>query len=607
MKIGRKLFLSFTVTNASVLTVGLIGFLALWQTQSLATGPISNSTRALALLAPLAETMTRMQVTTQGLLLEGDEGLTARQAQLATQKSEVEFQLKAYSETQTTEEGQTQYVDLVEKYSPFTELLDRVFLAAQEAQWARARAIFQEESAPIILALKVQMRQFLSFNQMEVETARSLAVETAERSVFWLLVTTGGAFLLSSALAWILTRIISRPIQNASRFASTLASGDLTSRPDTRMTRRTDELGNLGRSLQTLTEALAGRVSEIRQAGDSLGEAAQVLEHQASKVAQAGRQIDASAREGLALAVAQTESVGAGVQTTRSNLAAIDHLNLLVADQSARVAQTTAALEESASNASSIHQVTLRMAEAFRVLRTSSADGRDILLGMIEQMSRLEHQSHHLEETNETIQGIASQTSLLSMNAAIEAAHAGSAGRGFSVVADEIRKLAESSAVQSRSIATEIDQMRVLVNAASLDSQKSKTAFDSVVSRIDDLGTFLLQIQTALGEQEAGNREILEATTEANRITADVRNQSELMLDHSRTIEGEMERIRGAAEQLKTGIDQILEESRRLLGASDAVLSDAERNRTLARRLEAAVEGFRLADTLLVGDKLQGH
>jgi methyl-accepting chemotaxis protein len=275
-------------------------------------------------------------------------------------------------------------------------------------------------------------------------------------------------------------------------------------------------------------------------------------------------------------------------------LGTIERLDRQVGEQAASVTQTSAALEQIASNTSSIAQTTERLGAAFGELKDTSDQGRDRLFAMIAKIQTIADQSYKLEEANEAIQSIASQTKLLSMNAAIEAAHAGDAGRGFSVVADEIRKLSESSAEQSAGIAREIGTTRSLIAEVSNDSVESGRAFEAILAHVGSLGRYQSVIREAMAEQEAGTRDILQATVRAGGATQEVRDGSARMVADSRSVAREMDKIQASALALGEGIAVVLAEADGLILAASGVLEDSLRQRELSDRLGTVVGVFRL-------------
>jgi methyl-accepting chemotaxis protein len=162
------------------------------------------------------------------------------------------------------------------------------------------------------------------------------------------------------------------------------------------------------------------------------------------------------------------------------------------------------------------------------------------------------------------MENIASQTNLLSMNAAIEAAHAGEAGKGFAVVADEIRKLAESSGEQSKTISAVLkkiaDSIGVITN--STDAVLSK--FESIDSGVKTVSQQEEIIRKAMEEQGVGSQQILEAVSRLTEISGQVKLESEAMstgsgevLDTSKTLEAITEELSNGMKEMDVGADQI--------------------------------------------------
>jgi methyl-accepting chemotaxis protein len=162
------------------------------------------------------------------------------------------------------------------------------------------------------------------------------------------------------------------------------------------------------------------------------------------------------------------------------------------------------------------------------------------------------------------MENIASQTNLLSMNAAIEAAHAGEAGKGFAVVADEIRKLAENSSGQSKTISTVLKKIKTSIDKISLSTDNVLKKFGAIDGGVKTVADQEENIRNAMEEQGQGSKQILQAIGQVNDITRQVKGSSEEMLEGSKEVlkeggnlEKVTEEITGGMNEMATGADQI--------------------------------------------------
>ena len=132
------------------------------------------------------------------------------------------------------------------------------------------------------------------------------------------------------------------------------------------------------------------------------------------------------------------------------------------------------------------------------------------------------------------MQNIASQTNLLSMNAAIEAAHAGEAGKGFAVVADEIRKLAESSSEQSKIISAVLKKIKTSIDAITHSTEDVLKKFDAIDEGVRTVAQQDKTILNAMDEQGQGSKQILQAMSRLNELTQGVKKEAHQMVKNSR-------------------------------------------------------------------------
>ena len=176
----------------------------------------------------------------------------------------------------------------------------------------------------------------------------------------------------------------------------------------------------------------------------------------------------------------QSASVIETSSTMKQMTATINKLSDNVEFQSESVSQSSSAIEEMLANIESVTQTLIRNNESVKTLAKASDAGRSGLQEVAADIQEIAKESEGLLEINAVMENIASQTNLLSMNAAIEAAHAGEAGKGFSVVADEIRKLAESSSEQSKTISIILKKIKESIDKITLST-------DTVLAKFEDI------------------------------------------------------------------------------------------------------------------------
>ena len=207
----------------------------------------------------------------------------------------------------------------------------------------------------------------------------------------------------------------------------------------------------------------------------------------------------------------------------------IDLLNKLIENQSESVNTSSSAIEQMTANIHSVGQTLIENGKNVEALTEASERGRTALQTVAREIQEIAKESEGLLEINTVMKNIAGQTNLLSMNAAIEAAHAGKSGQGFAVVADEIRKLAESSGQQSKTTTAMLKKIKASIDNITKSSDDALARFGAISSEVKTVSEHEMNIRSAMEEQEAGGKQILEAIGRLREITVSVHKGSEDM------------------------------------------------------------------------------
>jgi len=209
----------------------------------------------------------------------------------------------------------------------------------------------------------------------------------------------------------------------------------------------------------------------------------------------------------------------------------MDKLNGQLESQSSAITESSAAIEEMIANTQSVSNTLSKNALSVKTLQESAVIGHSGLNEVATDIKEISRESESLLQINAVMQNIASQTNLLSMNAAIEAAHAGESGRGFAVVADEIRKLAESSSKQSKTISTVLKKIKGSIDKITKSTDNVLNKFEAIDDGVKTVAEQENGIMNAMAEQSAGSSQIMQAIAQVNDITGQVKEDARKIVE----------------------------------------------------------------------------
>ena len=350
-----------------------------------------------------------------------------------------------------------------------------------------------------------------------------------------------------------------------------------------------NEFSELGADVNAFMEILQTLVKKLNEAQVSLEQIGEELGVNSQETASATSQIMANISSVRMQAETQSVAVSETTTVLEQSGESVNELVALINNQVAGITQASAAIEQMIGNISAVSNSIKIMAQSFKVLDSNVNDGNQKLENVGNKVLQMATQSKMLLEANNMIAQVASQTNLLAMNAAIEAAHAGEAGRGFSVVADEIRKLAETSSAQSKNINTELKEITASIqNIVSL-SNEARNSYDSIVTQLNSTDSIMEQINNAMAEQSAASTQILEAL-------ADMKDQSASVNDKSVNLQKGIENVQNNMNVVTQVSDVILGSMDEMSAGSQEISTSSQNVSNLAQQTRDNIE---LMDNLL--------
>jgi methyl-accepting chemotaxis protein len=360
--------------------------------------------------------------------------------------------------------------------------------------------------------------------------------------------------LIIAAASFLIARSISNPIKVMMNVFSSLGEGDLTKQLDIR---RKDEIGDMAKVFNGTLEKVKGLVLTIKNQSAALFTIGNELSGNMTETASAVNEINANIQNIKSQVINQSASVTETNSTMEQITVNIEKLNNLVDRQSNSVARSSSAIEEMLASIRSVSQTLIKNSGNVKELIEASEVGRSGLQEVAADIQEIARESEGLLEINAVMENIASQTNLLSMNAAIEAAHAGEAGKGFAVVADEIRKLAEDSGEQSKTISGVLKKIKDSIDKITRSTDSVLNKFEAIDSGVRTVSDQEENIRNAMEEQSAGSKQILEAIGQLNDVTRMVKNGSVEMLEGSEQVIRESKNLEAMTQEITNGMNEM--------------------------------------------------
>jgi methyl-accepting chemotaxis protein len=400
--------------------------------------------------------------------------------------------------------------------------------------------------------------------------------------------------LVSTGVIYIMINKLLFPLGVINTMFASFSKGDLTVKVPRDFTDRDDEMGEISVSFADTVNKLKHMLLIIKNEVSELSGVGNDLSSNMNETTAELNQITKNIHNIKEQILNQTSAVTNNQAVMEKAGSRIQELSEQIENQSIDVSRASSAIEQMVTDIISVTGTLEKNSVNVKTLSEASKTGKTGLQEVAADIQEIARESEGLLGINSVIQNIAGRTNLLAMNAAIEAAHAGESGQGFAVVADEIRKLAENSGNQSKTIAVVLKKIKESIDKIKKSTDNVLYRFESIDTNINIVTGQEENILSVMEKQEASSKNILEHMDNLNNITNQIKDGSHKMLTDTKDAITESVKLEKVSSEITMEINEMSDSAGEIDMAIKHINDISARNRQGIKELNNEVSRYKI-------------